>query len=105
IHIGELHNPDFRAHACSSSYPIKPPPSALITRPPNTSAPVIICGGGSLTSTPFVKFFLSLLNEWSRERNCRCLSNEEYLPPFRNQMNINAALHTGQGNFLWTHQP
>ena len=36
------------------------------------SAPVIICGGWSLTSTPFVKFFLSRLNGWSRGRNQCC---------------------------------
>ena len=70
-----------------------------------TATPDIICGGGSSTMTPFVKFLMSCRNGWSIGRNCRCLSNEEYLPPFANQMNLIAALHTGQGNFPCTHHP
>ena len=45
------------------------------------------------------KFFVSSLKGWSRGRNCRCLSNAAYLPPFYNQMNLRAALHTGHENF------
>ena len=36
-------------------------------------APVSIYGAGSVTTTPFVKFLMSLLNGWSAGRNCRCL--------------------------------
>ena len=34
-----------------------------------------------------------------KRRNYRCLSNEEYLAPFVNQMNFRASLHTGHGYF------
>ena len=69
------------------------------------AAPVNIWGGGSSTTTPFVKFLMSRLNGWSIGRNCQCKSNEEYLPPFANHKNLRAALHTGHGNFPWTHHP
>jgi hypothetical protein len=69
-----------------------------------TSAPVIIYGAGSITTTPFMKFLMSCLNAWSRGRNYRCFSNDEYLPPFCNQMNLRPSLHTRHGNFPWTHQ-
>jgi hypothetical protein len=53
--------------------------------------------------TPLVKFLMSRLNGCSTGRNCRCLSNAEYLPPFCSQMNYRAALHMGHGNLLCTH--
>jgi hypothetical protein len=43
-------------------------------------APVIVAGGQSITTTPFVKFLMSRRNGWSGGRNCWCLSNDEYLP-------------------------
>lgn len=68
------------------------------------SALVIIVGGWSVTMTPFVKFLMSSRNAWSGGRNCWCLSNDEYLPPFFNQMNLRASLQTGHGNLSWTQQ-
>jgi hypothetical protein len=57
-----------------------------------------------VTTTTLVKFLMSRRNGWSGGRNCRCLSNNEYLPPFFNQMNLRASLQTGHENLPRTHQ-
>jgi hypothetical protein len=83
------------------------PPSVLPMSPSiywRILAPVIVACGRSVTTTPFVKFLMSRRNGWSGGRNCRCLSKDEYLPPFFNQMNLRASLQTGHGNLPWTHQ-
>jgi hypothetical protein len=65
---------------------------------------VIITGERSITMTPFVKFLMSSLNAWLGGRNCRYLSNDQYLPPFFNQMNLKPSLQTRHENLPWTHQ-